>query len=215
MYLTRFRVNPQRREARKLLGSPQAMHAAVLSSYMDAPAPTPESRVLWRVDHRGPNVTLYISGPERPDPTALKEHAGWPELPGGWDTVEYQPFLDKLDDGQTWAFRLTANPVRFGRTTHHEKTVALGHVTVAQQTGWLLDRAEKHGMAIDPATVAVQASRTWQFTRQGKPVTLKVATFDGVLSITEPTAFRRMLCAGIGRARGYGCGLMTLARVTP
>ena len=214
MYLTRFRINPQRRESRKLLGSPQAMHAAVLASYMDAPAPTNESRVLWRVDNIGPQVTLYISGPTPPDPTALKENAGWPALPGGWDTAEYQPFLDKLDQGQTWAFRLTANPVRFGRTDKHDRTVPMGHVTVEQQTTWLIDRADKHGMAIDPATVAVQASRTWQFRRQGRPVTLKVATFDGALSITDPDSFRRMLCAGIGRARGYGCGLMTLARVS-
>lgn len=213
MYLTRFRINPQRRQARKLLGSPQAMHAAVLSSYMDPPAPTPESRILWRVDFEGPKVTLYISGPDRPDPTALKEQAGWSELPGGWDTTEYQPFLDKLDKGQVWAFRLTANPVRFGHTEHHTDTVALGHVTVDQQLDWLLSRTERHGFAVIPGSAIVHAARTWQFKREKHTVTLKVATFDGALEIREPAPYRRMLTAGIGRARGYGCGLMTLARI--
>lgn len=214
MYLTRFRVNPQRRESRKLLGSPQAMHAAVLSCFPDAPEPTPQARILWRVDTVGPKALLYISGPVRPDPTALKENAGWPELPGGWDCVDYRPFLDKLDRGQTWAFRLTANPVHFARATKDpDRTIPLGHVTTAQQTKWLLDRAAKHGMDITPETVAVQESLNRQFRRQGRTVTLRTATYDGVLSITEPEAFRRMLSAGIGRARGYGCGLMTLARV--
>ena len=35
MYLTRFRVNTQRVTARRLLSSPQNLHAAVLSSFAE------------------------------------------------------------------------------------------------------------------------------------------------------------------------------------
>lgn len=38
-------------------------------------------------------------------------------------------------------------------------------------------------------------------------------TFEGVLTITEAELFRKALIDGIGRAKAYGCGLMTLARI--
>ena len=43
-------------------------------------------------------------------------------------------------------------------------------------------------------------------------MTLVLATFEGVLEVTEPEALRRVLTHGIGRGKAYGCGLMTLAR---
>ena len=46
---TKIRLNPHRREGRKLLSDPQRMHAAVRAAF---PAELDESdaRVLWRVD---------------------------------------------------------------------------------------------------------------------------------------------------------------------
>ncbi len=44
MFLTRFRVNTARSGARRLLSSPQAMHAAVMSSFPTLlPTDTPPS----------------------------------------------------------------------------------------------------------------------------------------------------------------------------
>ncbi|MFQ6197744.1 type I-E CRISPR-associated protein Cas6/Cse3/CasE [Streptomyces sp. NPDC000405] len=37
------------------------------------------------------------------------------------------------------------------------------------------------------------------------------ATFDGLLRITDIASFRRTLTQGLGKAKAYGCGLMTLA----
>jgi CRISPR system Cascade subunit CasE len=42
-------------------------------------------------------------------------------------------------------------------------------------------------------------------------VTLTRVTYDGALEITNTDAFRTVLTEGIGRARAYGCGLITLA----
>ena len=49
MYLSRMYLNPQRRQGRALLASPQKMHAAVLSSFPPIPVENDE-RVLWRLD---------------------------------------------------------------------------------------------------------------------------------------------------------------------
>jgi CRISPR system Cascade subunit CasE len=47
----------------------------------------------------------------------------------------------------------------------------------------------------------------------GNDVRFTQATFDGRLRITDLDAFRRTLTQGLGKAKAYGCGLMTLAPV--
>ena len=53
-----------------------------------------------------------------------------------------------------------------------------------------------------------------RFRRQGSTVTLAVAQVDGVIQIQDADAAREALVHGIGPAKGYGCGLMTLAPMT-
>jgi CRISPR system Cascade subunit CasE len=220
MYLTQFDVNPARRGAQRLLGSPQAMHAAVLASFPPPASPVvPEqgsARVLWRVDRAGRTAAqLYIVSPAKPDLTHLVEQAGWPTTQT-WQSRDYSPLLDRLDEGQRWGFRLKANPVHGVRVTEGRRTQPLGHVTVAQQENWLMTRAEKHGFTLskgrggDPEVV-VHSRETVRFLRRGETVTLTTATYDGLLEIIDAGALRTTLVAGLGRAKGYGCGMLTLA----
>ncbi|MFK3984477.1 type I-E CRISPR-associated protein Cas6/Cse3/CasE [Micromonospora sp. NPDC050397] len=220
MYLTRFRINTARRGARKLLTSPQAMHAAVLSGFARPEDHTrDDARTLWRIDHsQDRQVTLYIVSPAQPDLTHLVEQAGWPTT-DTWQTRPYTGLLDTLAKGQTWAFRLTANPVRDGRkTTDAPDTQRFGAVTVEYQTQWLTKRAATNGFLIAAQAdghlnLTVHNRQTHNFTRvRGqRPVTLVTATYDGVLQVEDPDPLRRLLRNGIGHARAYGCGLMTLA----
>jgi CRISPR system Cascade subunit CasE len=218
MFLSRFEINTARRAARNLLASPQSMHAAVLAAFPPGQAHDDGGRVLWRLDTVGHQVTLYLVSPDKPDLTHLVESVGWPTTQG-WDTRDYQQLLDGLRAGDRWAFRLTANPVSSRRkTTTSQHSQRFGYVTVAQQTEWLLDRAPRHGFALAPAAgdepdVAVRARRTWRFTRKGADVTLSTAVFEGHLDIRDLDLLRRALTSGIGHAKGYGCGLLTLAPV--
>lgn len=43
------------------------------------------------------------------------------------------------------------------------------------------------------------------------PVSLVTVTFDGRLEVTDPELLRRTLRQGLGKAKAYGCGLLTLA----
>ena len=42
-------------------------------------------------------------------------------------------------------------------------------------------------------------------------MTLSTALFEGVLRVEDPAVLRTALVSGIGPAKGYGCGLLTLA----
>ena len=77
MYLTKCEINPARRDARKLLGSPQAMHAAVMAAFPRA-VTAEEGRALWRLDEVRAGTYLYVVSPWKPDLTHVVEQAGWP-----------------------------------------------------------------------------------------------------------------------------------------
>lgn len=151
MYLTRFRFNTARPEARRLLGSPQRLHGAVNMAFPDPPAREGDGpRVLWRLD-RAPagRVDLFISSPCRPDLTHLAEQAGWPSLgEEGWRTFEYGEFLDALRQDDVWAFRLTANPVHHIRKAPGAPTKRTAHLTPHHQVGWLIKHQERAGFTV-------------------------------------------------------------------
>ena len=255
MYLSRFRMNTARPGTRRLLSSPQSLHAAVMSSYphllpTDPTVPgTGEARVLWRLDHTAAaEVFLYIVSPDRPDLTHLVEQAGWPAAAAanpdtpGWQTRPYSPLFDRLTTGSTWAFRLTANPVHHIRRKDDEPKKRTAHLTATHQMGWLLDRQERSGFRIcekpsnsrllpsgtthkksehhgDRYELNVRNQRALAFAKRRsglpsrRPVSLVTVTFDGRLHVTDPDLLRRTLVQGLGKAKAYGCGLMTLAPV--
>ena len=219
MFLTRFQINPARRGARKLLASPHAMHAAVLAAFAEPVPQHDGGRTLWRLD-QGPRqqITLYLASPKEPDLTHLVEQAGWPTTQT-WQTRLYDGFLASLRPGQRWAFRLTANPIHNGRHPKKPETAPtqrFGHVTARQQRDWLLAKAERAGIRIvtselGESDLLVHHRTTVSFPRNGDTVTISVATFDGQLEVVDADALRRILVSGLGPAKAYGCGLMTLA----
>ncbi|MFJ6982585.1 MULTISPECIES: type I-E CRISPR-associated protein Cas6/Cse3/CasE [unclassified Streptomyces] len=231
MFLTRFRLNTARVGARRLLTSPQSMHAAVMASFAEPPQHRGEGpRVLWRLDHQSRSeVLLYVVSPDRPDLTHLVEQAGWPTT-GGWQTKPYAPFLDRLATDDTWAFRLTANPVHSIRRHAAEPTKRTAHVTPHHQLDWLLRRQTDAGFAVverpEPSPDGLPGAwrevvvhhrddlafrkRNESETRAHK-VTLTRVTYDGRLRVLDPDALRHTLTSGLGKAKAYGCGLMTLA----
>ena len=232
MYLTRFRINTARLDARRLLSSPQSMHAAVMSSFPEILPTAPETpRVLWRADRNAAaEVLLYVVSPSRPDLTHLVEQAGWPAAAAagtpGWQTYGYAQFLDRLDKGSAWNFRLTANPVHSVRNVDGAPTKRTAHINARHQLLWLLGRQDTSGFRIlirpkaeqltdhgHEHQVVVRDQRGMDFGKQGSKgrVTLKAVTYDGRLEVTDPDALRRVLTSGLGKAKAYGCGLMTLA----
>ncbi|KAB8169842.1 type I-E CRISPR-associated protein Cas6/Cse3/CasE [Streptomyces sp. 3MP-14] len=237
MYLTRFRLNTGRPGARRLLASPHQMHGAVNMAFPDPqPRDGQGPRVLWRVDSEHPADTkLYIVSPERPDLTHLKEQAGWPTLEApGWSTFLYGEFLNDLREGDIWGFRLTANPVHHIRRPEDSAdipTKRTAHRTARHQTGWLMKQRERAGFDIvrrpperranehdDGLELIVRDHQPLRFHRsderqRGTEVRFTRVTFDGRLRITDLAKFRRTLTHGLGKAKAYGCGLITLAPV--
>lgn len=197
--------------------------------------------MLWRIDYNSAaEVLLYITSPARPDLTHLVEQAGWPTAePRGWSTYDYATFLTGLSADSVWAFRLTANPVHSIRRKEGEPTKRTAHRTPRYQIEWLLKQQDRGGFAIvekapearrlergDEYELAVGGARGLSFSKKssstGKDssaaagrnaVRIAAVTYQGRLRVTDPEVFRLRLASGLGKAKAYGCGLMTLAPV--
>jgi CRISPR system Cascade subunit CasE len=176
-----------------------------------------DGRVLWRTDTVGEQTWLYVLSAARPGFAHIVEQFGWPGAEQGWDTKDYAPFLSHLNAGQHWRFRLHANPVYMVDGRRY------AHVTAEQQKQWLSARTERNGFSLYKIIAAEGEADAMQIIHRNilkfrkRPsdktyVTLSVATYEGVLVVEDAELLRRALTCGIGKAKAYGCGLLTLAR---
>lgn len=217
MYLSRIALNTRRRSTMTALASPQKLHAAVESSF--PPDLSENSRNLWRIDRLGNDIYLLVLSNGKPDFSHIVEQFGWPGVEQKWETKSYIHFMERIEAGQRWQFRLRANPVHCVKQTSGlqaqepaKRGKVYAHVTVQQQEKWLLERAAKNGFKLSEGSFHVVQQEMRQFLRRRKPVTLGIATFEGILEVADVTLFLRTLVCGIGRAKAYGCGLLTIAR---
>lgn len=223
--LTRMYLNPRRRQTVRFLRDPQAMHAAVESAF---PPGSEDGRTLWRLDGDGAELKLLILSSRTPSLEHVQEQAGWGSE-RSWESRSYDPLLARLGKGQQYGFRLTGNPVHTVTAENGVKK-RLAHVSVPYQLLWLAKRAEQIGVRfLDEArkpvappdgsaeppggltNVRISHRETLKFRRDGQQVTIAQARFEGAFEVDDVELLRQALVGGIGRAKAYGCGLMTLA----
>lgn len=225
-WFSAININPQKRGGRKLLASPQAMHAAVMAAFEPGAADSGDGRILWRLDKDDASYRLYAVSPTQPDFGHIIEQAGW--IGQSWESTLYHPFLDRLTLGQRWGFKLTANPVERQFVPGKRGRLIPQH-GIEHQTNWLLKRCEGNGFEIadvevnggDQGVEALNLKVTGRDTRRfwrepaerdakRPPVTVYQVQYEGVLRVTDPATIREALLKGIGRAKAYGCGMLTL-----
>ena len=206
MYLIRMELDTSKRKCAMALSSPSLFHGAIESSFPEV------SRKLWRIDKlRGVTYLLLLSD-VKPDLSAAAEQFGTER---GWQSRNYDELLGSICSGDRRRFRLTANPVITKSAGTGERGTVMAHLTYTQQEKWLYDRAEKYGFSLKEGEFSVTQSEWVMFRKRrdnGRPVSFKETTFEGILTVTDAELFRETLCRGIGREKAYGCGLMTVLR---
>lgn len=208
--LTRLLLDPRVSSVRRKLSSEQVVHAVV-----QAAVEGQEGRSLWRVDPGQQAHTMLLLSAEVPNVEHLAREFG--VSPAQVESRSYEPLLSRLAVGQEWRLKLRANATvarpREGRSSSRH---ALRREP--DQIDWFLSRAAKWGLSIPTnrlgvPELVVARSEELAFRRTGSTVTLGAVTFDGVGRVTDVELLRHALIQGIGSAKAYGCGLMTLAPV--
>ena len=239
-YMAEIPINTRRRDVMALVNDTYRMHAAVMRACSDMPS-TDEGRVLWHVDRRpSGKMFLYVVSPGHPDLQVLDSQLGSSDAGMPPRIKSYDEFLSSLHEGQTFKFRLVANPVfqvkkSQGKGAHQ----SLAHVTAEQQMVWLagaklfgkeaqhieglrgngVARDESNGFRILCREGVLQFHITQRDPvrfRQGKSgnsVTISRVTFEGLCEVIDVQKMRHALTFGIGRGKGFGCGLLMVSPV--
>ncbi len=195
--------------------------------------------VLHRVDTepRTGRPVLYVQSRVKPDWSRLPE--GYladvgPEVENP-ACKSMDRALEALAEGMVLRFRLRANPTRKIDTKtgpdgkrRHGRRVELR--TEAEQIAWLERKGREAGFALesvrtvsDVPDVIVASRAKVGFTKGcrrrpahrggggGDRLTFASVVMEGHLRVTDPEKFRKALINGIGPAKAYGFGLLSIA----
>lgn len=221
MFLSKLTVNVTSREFRRDYADIHQMHRTVMSAFPKVPdqhAARQAHGVLWRLDAAQRGFTLYVQSHTKPDWAALAQ--GYLAEPP--KVRDLQPVLDAIQPGRKLAFRLVANPTRSihtdGMPGQRGRGKRVPHRKPEKQIEWLTRQGERHGFVIPTAAngradVAPSSTPTLRGNKNDNkhPITVEAVRYDGHLIITDPDAFVNALRNGVGRAKAFGCGLITLA----
>lgn len=139
-------------------------------------------------------------------------------------------FALKRDAANDERDRVPAGLLEFHRQKGRSTGPRVALLREDDQIAWLVRQGEQHGFRL------VEQDRSWEFddeptpknyaltvasakvggargpNRQRTGLTHLAATFDGELIVTNPDAFREALREGVGPAKAYGFGLLSVRR---
>jgi CRISPR system Cascade subunit CasE len=205
MYLSQLILNDRDRKVLHDLGNIHNLHRSIMQAFPDEKRE--QARADWQVLFRlepDSNVLLVQSELE-PD---------WGKLPLTYlrqqQCKPFQPEVSQFPVDRLLRFRLKANPSKRDKETR--KTVGLYYQP--EQEAWFARQAAQHGFSVEGLDI-IPAANLWGEKAKGQPqIKIHTALFQGVLKVKDPALLVTAIQEGIGRGRSYGCGLLSLSKLS-
>ncbi len=235
VYLSEVVLNPRRHAVMRALGDSYALHRLVSMTFRGGDREG-LGRVLYRADSVPEGVRLLIQSAQVPElsrlgPMLIRQRgpkAVALRSPAG------EPVFKR---GTVLRFRLHANPTfRAGRD--HTQEVAGKRLAIMDRSGqleWLRRKGTHGGFELIPvpqgsdwcdpfegepearAEVRITELDFFNGYKRGGDATHRITQlgvrFDGVLRVIESESFVHTLETGVGAGKGFGFGLLSVARV--
>lgn len=183
----------------------EAAHRGVMRLFQTHLDGAPEARraaaqILYRVDLIGD------------EPIVMVQSAIAPELlPVEARTMVLGERSWQIEAGALIRFRAAVNPLRRNKRQGTERVVSADEVPA-----WL---AERLGACVTDIDILNHTRDTLQYQARGNarlrstPPIVVVDTIDCTANVADEAALERLRRAGLGRAKAYGCGLLTAQRI--
>lgn len=232
IYLSRLVFNPRERTIQRAIGDCHLLHQTVMRGFphVEAVSARKALEVLYRpeVDGRTGAFIALVQSVEEPDWSSLRSAGG----PQAVSLVQCEPEVKRIDsslnrvpDGARLRFRLRANPTKRLLLRDEEGGPKLREdgrpktgprvpiICEEDQLLWLGRKANEAGFTIADATARPDRfggqRQTGQKRGSGR-MTLDAVVFDGELEVIDANVFRQSVIAGIGGAKAYGFGLLSV-----
>lgn len=195
MYLTRFSIN-RSRIALGWISNSYRVHQRLCMAYPN------EERLLFRIEENSTGSAILVQSTALPD---------WKKGFTDFDVLLFEPETKSFDlvlvkDG-LYRFRLLANPT----VTRNGKR--LGLLKEEDQQAWLLRQFGKTGAELLGCQLKdLGLQRAGKNPAKDSQFQTHLAVqFDGVLKVIDTERLVQAVKMGIGPAKGYGFGLLSLA----
>lgn len=205
-WLTQILLDTRSRQVRDDLADVVAMHRRVMKLIPDRYADNPRhaAGVLYRVEDDNRRPRLLVQTRVEPDSTRL------PTGMGSAQTKRLAPLLAALHTGLAVHYRLVANTSkRLAKNPNASRHAPVVPLRGADAELWWTRRAPECGLSL--RTVHMRPMPDLHGRRGERDVRHAATRFDGIAVVEDPDALRSAVLTGIGRAKSYGCGLLSLA----
>jgi CRISPR system Cascade subunit CasE len=223
MFLHRIHLNPRCREARRDLADPYQLHATLCRAFSPPEHKCPEGEILWRLEPETrsdgcPRVLVQSRTLPNWDGIGVKDWLAEADPP---IDLKSRLKLEDLTPGQRFRFRLRANPCVTRNGTRQ------GLLQLVDQEQWITRKGKLHGFTLpqlpafdlseaERARVDVRISQERMLTgrqHNGNSIRIFSVLYDGVLTVTDVSAFAKVLQTGIGHGKALGLGLLSVAPI--
>jgi CRISPR system Cascade subunit CasE len=205
MYLSQIILNDRDRKVRHDLSNIHNLHRSIMQAFPDVEQKRVRAdwQILFRLEPDS-NV-LMVQSELEPD---------WGKLPLTYLTQQqckpFQPEVSLFPVDRLLRFRLKANPSKRDKETR--KTVGLYYQP--DQEAWFSRQATQHGFSVEGLDI-IPAANLWGTKEKGQPqIKIHTALFQGVLKVQDPDLFAKAVRQGIGKGKSYGCGLLSLSKLS-
>jgi len=206
MYLSRLILNPRSRQVQSELARPYELHRTLMKGFPDG-VRREQANLLYRLENHPltRSLTLLAQSTVKPDWTPLLSAGQGTYLLASPETKQLSLHLS---EGRVLRFRLRANPTKRLSTGKGNKAGKRVHLfKEKEQLNWLKRRAQAAGFRVMDVRITPEGNLN-DYRRR---LTIYQVRFDGILQITDPQALAQALRRGIGPAKAFGCGLLSLA----
>ena len=217
MYLSRLLLNSRSRQVQRETADPYNLHRTIMQAFDPK---RDQAGVLHRmeIDPRTGVVMLLVQSLAKPDWSTLAEKDYLlPADPfSGLENPAVKEFTLPLRTGQILRFRLVANPTvkRDGKRHPLYKEDDQRLWLTTKGTGSEEKKRDGSGFRVLEMAVQKHGNQHGWIRRDDEEkhrLTLHTVQFDGRLEITDVGKFKTVVRTGIGPAKAFGCGLLSLA----
>lgn len=196
MFLSRLILNPLDRRGMTTVSDVYRLHQTVMYGFKEYGA---RPRVLYRMEPEMTQSQVVVLVQSSVEPRWAAGDSQW----GGIESAQSKVFVPVIKGGMSLRFRLRANPTvcRDGKRYGLVRDEAL--------EAWLRRWEERVGARFGSFHVADEGYLKGAKGKQR--IHIKAARFDGRLVVHDAALFLQGMESGIGPAKGFGCGMLSIA----
>lgn len=229
MYLTRLILNPRSRAVWRDLSDCHAMHRTVMSGFPDLEDDSARDKlgVLWRLEsqNRAGLPELLVQSEVLPHWSKLPDDY-LHRVPDNPSCKDVGAAYSALESGRLLRFRLLANPTRkidtrTGPDGKRRNGRRVELTSEEDRLAWLQRKAASGGFelvqvamgsALDVQVSPAMRLGGWRrHEAEKRRLTFGAVSYEGVLKVVDAALFRQTIENGIGTAKAFGFGLLSVA----